>query len=195
MQTPFSLSCLFLPLMGMSLLSCTRHQPSTHYQTLRIWHQTDPKSAHHFCPYHNELEMFGCTAAEYAAMHLARVEVTRIGDGAESYPEASRTVLLDPAEDGAVLGRLLDYDSYGEPKVCDFDPAIKVTLRTARGRYDFEVCFACSEIFIQTPKPRPGRANFMVSMSPLLYHDLLKLAQRCFPNDLTLRPVYRKQVR
>lgn len=190
----FAFTCLLLPLIGMSLLSCTHSQPVTGYQTLRAWHQTDPKSAHNFCPYKNELEMFGCTEAEYGAMHRARVEVSRIGEGAASYPDTrSRTVLLDHTDDGAVLGRLLDYDSYGEPSVCDFTPALRIALQTARGQYVFEVCFACSEIFIHTPEPRNGRSRFMVAMSPLLRQDMVRLAQRCFPHDRTLAPVYRKQ--
>lgn len=166
------------------------------YRTLRIWHQTDPKSAHNFCPYQNELEMFGCTAAEYGAMHMARVEVLRIGKGPDQYQgAASRPILLNHEEDGAVLGRLLDYDSYGEPTLCDFEPAIRVTVNAPHGRYQFEVCFACNGIFVQSPRPPKGRksGSFMLTMSPLLRRDMVRLAQRCFPDDRTLTPVYRKQ--
>jgi hypothetical protein len=191
----FAFACLLLPLIGMSLLNCTHSQPVTGHQTLRAWHKTDPRSAHNFCPYKNEFEMFGCTEAEYGAMHLARVEVSRIGEGAANYKDASRTVVLDHKDDGAVLGRLLDYDSYGEPNLCDFEPAIRVMVDTPHGRYQFDVCFACDGVFVQSPRTPKGRksGSFMLHMSPLLRRDMVQLAQRFFPADRTLKPVYQQQ--
>ncbi len=128
--------------------------------------------------------MFGCTAAEYGEMHLARVEASRIGAGAGE----SKTVVLDPREDGAVLGRLLDYDSYGDRTLCDFDPALRITLRTSRGAYEFDVCFSCNDLTIEKPASGTTRSRrVFVHMSPLLRQDLVRLAQRCFPHDRALK--------
>lgn len=199
MHAHASPSCLLLLLLAVaSSPSCTSTRPQTDmkYRTLRMWHQTDPRSAHNFCPYQNELEMFGCTAAEYGAMHTARVEVLRIGEGADQYQgAASRPIVLDHEDDGAVLGRLLDYDSYGEPNLCDFDPAIRVTVDAPHGRYQFDVCFACDGVFVQSPRTPKGRksGSFMLHMSPLLRRDMVQLAQRFFPGDRTLKPVYQRQ--
>ena len=192
-----SLPCLILLLLAATgFPGCTtRPQPDGKYQTLRLWHQADPQTAHNFCPYKNELEMFGCTAAEYGALHLARIEVLRIGKGADRYKDAaSRTVLLSQEEDGAVLGSLLDYDSYGEPNLCDFDPALRLTMDAPHGRYRFDVCFTCDGILIQSPRPPKGRKTngFMLCMSPPLRRDMLRLAQRCFPDDQVLKPLYRR---
>ncbi|MDI1315339.1 hypothetical protein [Prosthecobacter sp.] len=97
-------------------------------------------------------------------------------------------MILDPREDGALLGRLLDYDSYGDRTLCDFNPALRLTLRTSGGRYQFDACFSCNDLTIEKPASGSTRKKrVFVHMSPLLRQDLVRLAKRCFPHDRVLK--------
>jgi hypothetical protein len=131
--------------------------------------------------------LFDCSRSELLSLLTSKASIARIGDGAT--PETKKPVGVPESEDGALLGRLLDYHSYSEPTACDFDPALVITCQTSKGTYSFSVCFACSDILIRLP----GGKRRMVHMIPELRRAVLRVARGIYPEDSVLKPLYRKQ--
>ena len=169
------------------LAGCQPHAPRfTSLPSLSDLHRVAPSLGAHFAPGPTSYQLFDCSRGELLALHTARAWISRIGEGA---PGDTRTPRVVPeSEDGALLGRLLDYQSYSEPTMCDFDPALLITCETTKGQYRFSVCFACSDISIALPS---GKRR-MVHMLPELRRTLLRLARGIYPDDPVLAPLYRK---
>lgn len=178
--------CLAIALTA-CLASCQPAAPRlTGLPTLDDLHRALPGLAAHFSPGPTSYQLFECSRSEFLALHTATAQISRIGDGATD--ATTRPIAIPQSEDGALLGRLLDFHSYSEPTMCDFDPALLITCQTPKGQYRFSVCFACSDIAIVLPS---GKRRF-VHMLPELRRTVLRLARGIYPNDPVLSPLYRK---
>ncbi len=170
-----------------SLTACQPHPPRfTGIPTLDDLRRSSPGLAAAFSPGPTSYQLFDCSRSELLSLHTSRASISRIGDGAT--PETQKPVSIPESEDGALLGRLLDYHSYSEPTVCDFEPALVITCQTSKGTYRFSVCFACSDISIRLPS---GRCR-MVHMVPELRRSILRIARGMYPDDAVLKPLYRR---
>lgn len=171
-----------------SLTACQPHPPRfTGIPTLDDLRRSSPGLAAAFSPGPTSYQLFDCSRSELLSLHTSRASISRIGDGAT--PETQKPVSIPESEDGALLGRLLDYHSYSEPTVCDFEPALVITCQTSKGTYRFSVCFACSDISIRLPS---GRRR-IVHMVPELRRSILRIARGMYPDDAVLKPLYRRQ--
>jgi hypothetical protein len=145
-----------------------------------------PGMAAAYAPGPTAYQLFECSRAELLALHTGRVLIERIGTGATVETAKPRSV--PESEDGALMGRLLDYHSYSESTMCDFDSALAITCSTTKGTYRFLVCFACSDIRIKLPSGKIRK----VHMAPELRRALLRVARGVYPDDPVLKPLYRK---
>ncbi len=170
-----------------SLAACQPHRPRfTGLPTLDDLRRASPGLAAAFAPGPTSYQMFDCSRSELLSLHTSRASIARIGDGAT--PETQKPTNIPESEDGALLGRLLDYHSYADATVCDFDPALTITCQTSKGTYRFSVCFACSDILIRLPSGERRK----VHMVPELRRAILRVARGIYPDDSVLKPLYRK---
>ncbi len=160
--------------------------PLAHRATLDDLRRASPGLAAAFAPGPTSYQMFDCSRSELLSLHTSRASIARIGDGAT--PETQKPTNIPQSEDGALLGRLLDYHSYSDATVCDFDPALTITCQTSKGTYRFSVCFACSDVLIRLPSGKRRK----VHMVPELRRAILRVARGIYPDDSVLKPLYRK---
>ena len=184
-MSPLRVSLTFALLL--SLAACQPHPPRfTGLSTLDDLRRASPGLAAAFAPGPTSYQLFDCSRSELLSLHTGRASIARIGEGAS--PETQKPASIPESEDGALLGRLLDYQSYSEPTVCDFEPALVITCQTSKGTYRFLVCFACSDISVRLPS---GKRR-MVHMVPELRRAILRVARGIYPDDSVLKPLYRK---
>ena len=169
-----------------SVVSCaTTPDDSGTSWTLEETHQ----KATRIFPGPTSLQLFACSRDELMSLLTSEVYISRIGTGATELNRQARQVSRH--EDGALLGRLVDFQSYLEPTVCDFDPAIRLTATTSMGTYEFDVCFACSEIAIRLPASQRRLHQLRrFGMRPELRLAMLQVAQLNYPHDAVLKKLY-----
>jgi hypothetical protein len=180
------LAALVLSLVLVSCAAEGRLTLEQRYRKFEQLHQRSPEFAMEFAPGPTSLQLFDCSQAEFGALVGAKLTISRIGDGATD--ETRRAQTVSSSEKAALLGRLCDYHSYLEPTMCDFDPAIRLLARTDKGAYQFDVCFACSDIAIRLPA---GHRR-LVHMNSAVRRSLLDLSQTHYPTDPVLKKLYRR---
>lgn len=178
--------------------SCTHtSRKADGFTSLRLMHSHGTQAGiGSLYPEMSSNDLFLCSDAALAQLHRADVSVQRIGISATENSLAGKVFNLDERHNGALLGQLLDYDSYGDRTLCDFEPAIRVIVNSKAGACRFDVCFSCTDIAIYRPeKIASARSLRTFHMSPELRDNLLALAQSSFPDDPELKPLYRKRSR
>jgi hypothetical protein len=178
---------IILTTLGATLVSCqVEHSSSARWLTLKDLYAQNSPFASSYGARPTTLELFSCSRLELQSLTASDVFISRIGEGileASEKPERVRAT-----DDGALMGRLTDYDSYLEPTCCDFDPVIRLSAESSAGRVTFDVCFACSDIQIRLPS---GRRR-MVHMGRELRRAILEQTELHYPHDPVLRRLYHR---
>lgn len=136
-----------------------------------------------YAPGPSSLELFACSVEELEHLNKAELTISRIK---RDTVIAKNPQTVAPTLAGAIMQRLTDFGSYMDCSACKFDPAIRLTARTPKGVYEFDVCFTCKDIHFKLPSGEVRSPH----MNRKLLETLIELTYKYYPNDPELRRLY-----